>query len=420
MGGARADPRFGDSAWVAPALPAGGDPATDGPRVGAPDHERRWETALRAPFRLASLPLRLVAIGLEAGAGYAGPRYFDPKPNRPPARGPTLTPCISLGAVNDIGVGPAIAWAGFPVSGAALHVDGSWSAIDRRSVSFREVIGERRPVGFTLGGDYDSRPNERYYGTGNEAPETGLSYFLLESTNSEAAFLLGASPLRRLKIGGGYSSTSARRGAHGAPLLEDVFAPADAPFDLRTSRELWYGVTADLSTVDEGRDPSRGVHGRAELRRATGLRAGDPDYDQWRVEGRAYLPVFAKRRVIALRSVYAGVDPRRGTPLLPFYRLEQSEGGSRFAGYDSGRFRDRRILLARIEYRWAILYRMSALALYELGEVAPRTGAFRLRGVHESCGGGLRLGLTDAAALRAELATSVEGLYATLALGSDF
>ena len=418
--GARADARFGDSTWVAPALPTDGDSTAGGSRVAPPDHERRWEAALRAPFRVVFSPLRLLAAGLEAGGGYVGPRYFDPKPPRPRKRGPALAPYVTLGAVDDIGVGPALVWAGFPTADATLHLAGSWSAIDRRRVHFSEAIGDRRPVGFRLRADYDSKPNRRYYGIGNDTRKPDLSYYLLESTNSEAALLLGASPLRQLRIAGGYSSMSPRRGPHAAPRLEDVFAPASVPFEHRSTQELWYGVAADLAALDDGRDPSRGVHGRADLRRAAGLRAGDPDYDQWRLETRAYLPVFAKRRVIAVRGVYAGIEPRGATALLPFYRLAQSDGASRFAGYASERFRDRQLMLGRIEYRWAILYRMSALALYELSEVAPRAGSFGLRGAHRSCGGGLRLGLNDAATLRLEVAKSAEGLQAVLALGGDF
>ena len=406
---------------MAPISPIDDDSTTDGPRVAPPDHERGWETALRAPFRVAFFPLRLIASGLEAGAGYLGPRYFEPKAKGPPQRGPALAPYFTLGAVNDIGVGPGITWVGFPTGDAKLQLGGSWSAIDRRHVRFSETIGDRRLVGFRLRGDYDYKPNRRYYGIGNETPDTSLSYFLLEQTNLEGALHLGASPLRRLRIVGGYSNMSPRRGYHGQPLLEGVFAPASAPFEHRTTQELWYGVTADLAALDDGRDPSRGVHGRVDLRRVAGMRSSDPDYYQWRVEGRAYLPVFAKRRVIAVRGVYAGVDPISGmTTIMPFYRLAQSEGASRFAGYSSERFRDRQLMLARIEYRWEILYRMSAVALYELGEVAPRTGSFSLSGAHSSYGGGLRLGLSDEATLRCEVANSVEGLHAALTLGGDF
>src|SRR5437762_12071960 len=48
---ARAEPRFGDSTWVAPQVPSRDEkPSDPGPRVAEPDHERRWETVLRTPF----------------------------------------------------------------------------------------------------------------------------------------------------------------------------------------------------------------------------------------------------------------------------------------------------------------------------------------------------------------------------------
>ncbi|MEO5619141.1 MAG: BamA/TamA family outer membrane protein [Candidatus Eisenbacteria bacterium] len=332
-----------------------------------------------------------------------------------------MKPYFTVGAANDIGVGPAIVWSGFPTAGSKLQLAGTWSAIDRRRVRFSEVIGDRRPVGFRLRGDYDYRPNRRYFGIGNETPEADRSYYLLESSSAEAELLLGASPLRQLRFGGGFSIMSPRRGYHGTPLLEDVFTPATAPFEHRTTKELWYGVDADLSALDDGRDPSQGIHGRVDLRRAAGLRTRDPDYNQWRVEGRAYLPVFAKRRVIAMRGVYSGVEPTGSTtPILPYYRLAQSEGASRFAGYQSDRFRDRQLMLARIEYRWAIIQRLSAVGLYEMGQVAPSAESFTVRGAHRSYGGGLRLGLSDEGTLRFEAAKSTEGVRVVLSLGGDF
>ncbi len=420
-GGAHAAARFGDSAWVAPRAPLDSPSTAAGPRVAPPDHERGWETALRTPFRIVFFPLRLVSNGLEAAAGPVGRRFLDPKPKGPPKSGVSLGPNVTLGGFNDIGLGPAITLVGFPTADARLRLTGSWSTLDRRRGRFTGIIGDRRPVGIRLRADYDYKPNRRYFGIGNETPESNLSYFLLENTSAEAALLLGASPLRQLRIVGGYSNMSPRRGYRGQPLLEDVFTPAGAPFMHQATRELSYGVTADLAALDDGRDPSLGVHGRADLRRAAGMRSGDPDYYEWRAEGRAYLPVFAKRRVIAVRGVYAGVDPIGGsTTVLPFYRLAQSEGDTRFAGYRSERFRDRQLMLARIEYRWAIIHRLSALALYELGEVAPRAKLFRIADAHMSYGGGLRLGMSDESTIRLEVAKSVEGLKAFLALGGDF
>jgi hypothetical protein len=282
------------------------------------------------------------------------------------------------------------------------------------------VIGDRRRVGFRIRADYDYKPDLRFYGIGNGTPSTDRSIFLLEKTNGEAALLLGSWSLRQLRLVGGYSSMTPLRGYQATPRLEDVFPPGSLPFAGRGTRELLYGVTGDFATLDDARDPSIGWHGRAEWRRAVGVRDRDPDFDRWLLEGRAYAPVFAKRRVIALRGVYAGIAPAGATTTLPFYRLVESDGPLLFAGYPSHRFRDRQLLLGRIEYRWEVWNRIRAVGLYELGEVAPRTSAFTARAARWSYGGGLRYGLTDESALRFEVANSVEGIQATLTMQSAF
>jgi hypothetical protein len=420
-GGAFSDARFGDSAWVAPASPDAGDSAFAGPRVAPRDHERGWESALRAPFRVAFYPLHLLANGLEGGIGILGPRYLDPKPPRPPKLGPILTPAISLGALNDIGVGPALTWPVGPTAHAKLRVAGTWSAIDHRRAHASWTTGERRPVGLRLRAGYDDKPNRRFYGIGNASVAAGLAYFRLASTEAEVAVLLGSSPLRQVAIEGGYSAMSTRRGSHASPLLEDVWKSAGAALAPQSSRDLWFGVAGDYAALDDVRNPSSGAHGQFDVRRLVGVRTSDPGYDQWCLEGRAYLPVFAKRRVIAMRAVYAGVGPGRVAGIdVPFYGLPQSEDASRFAGFSAGRFRDRQLVHARIEYRWEVFHGASALALYDAGEVQPRTGLFRLGDAHVSYGGGVRMGLSDVATIRAELAHSVEGLHAVLILGGDF
>ena len=415
-----AGPRFGDSTWVAPAAMFDSAYTSDGPRVASPDQERAWETALRTPFRIVFFPLRLLGSGLEAAARYVGPRYLSGETKPPPEPGPKVAPFVGLGAVNDIRFGAALTWVAFPIFNSNLRLAGSWSTFDGRTASFSQTIGERRPVGFRLGVDYDYKPNRRYYGIGNNTVATNLSYFLLSSTRAEASLLFGATPLQQLRLGGGYLRMSPGSGYHGEPLLEDTFTPASVPYQDQTTQALWYGVAGALAALDNARDPSLGIQGLLDVRKATGLEATDPDYYQWRLEGRAYAPLLAKRRVIAVRAVYAGVEPAAGTTTLPFYTLPDSRGLSRFAGYATDRFRDRQLMIARVEYRWPLLSRVNVLALYEVGEVAPTAGAFTLRDAHQSYGGGMRVGLSDESALRFELATSVEGLHAFVGLGSDF
>jgi hypothetical protein len=393
----------------------------NGPRVAPRDHERAWETALRTPFRVVFYPVRLVGIGLEAAASYAGPRYFSPKAKPLPQSGVAVAPFVRIGAVNDVSLGAAATWVDFPIAASKLTIMGSWSTFDGRNARFSEVFGDQRPVGFRLGADYDYKPDRRYYGIGNNTSKADLSYFLLSTTNAEAAVLFGVSPRRQLRLVGGYSSMSPGSGYHGSPLLQNVFEISSVPYATQSTQELWYGLTSDFSRLDNTREPSHGIDGRLDLRRAVGIRSSDPDYYQWRAEVRAYVPVFARRRVIALRSVYSGVAPVSGTTtIMPFYRLPESRGSSHFAGYSSDRYRDQQLMLARIEYRWPLIHALDVLALYELGEVAPSAGSFTLRAAHISFGGGLRAGIGDETAFRFELANSDEGVHAYFGVGTEF
>ncbi len=417
-GVAHGEPRFGDSTWVAPNFPTIPDSARAGYRVAPPDHERTWETVLRTPFRIVFLPLRGVARLMEAGVNRYGNRMMEPKPSKPGIR---VVPKLAVGGINDIGAGPVLTWVDFPIRDGRLDARVSWSTANRRRARLSEVLGPNRSVGALINLSYDSRPDRRYFGIGNNVLESSRSYLLLEESSAQVQLLLGASPVRQFRILAGYSDLAPRRAWRGTPRLEDAFAPDSVPYYHRASREYLLGFSGDLALLDQGVDPSLGIHGRVEWQHARGVRTSDPSYNQWLVEGRGYLPVLSPRRVLAFRAVYAGVDPTGDTDALPFYRLVMSDGPLRFAGYSSQRFRDRQLLLARAEYRWLVWHKVSAVALYELGEVAPSAGVFTIPAAHRSYGGGIRAGTGEGTALRIELATSRgNGLYLTLRSGVGF
>ena len=109
------------------------------------------------------------------------------------------------------------------------------------------------------------------------------------------------------------------------------------------------------------------------------------------------MPLFAKRRVIALRSVYSGVAPVSGaTPIMPFYRLPESRGSSHFAGY-TDRYRDQQLMLARISTAGPSSTRWTSPCT-SLAR-SRRTPVLYARAAR-SYGGGLRAGISDEAAFR--------------------
>ena len=407
-------PAFGDSGWIAPA-PVGtieGDFTAAGPRVEGADTEPVGETILRTPFRILFLPLRVLARGVETVAGVAGERAV---PHRTFGRKGSSFKVVPTGVF-----GVRAVHVLDPPHDSQWFIGGSWSLADsRKAAAEYRRGGQSDSWGMAVQASYGLKPTQKYYGIGNSTSEADRSIYLAETGGAGVALRFG--PLtRQVRVFGGWQSTSARRGWNDSPGLLDVFLPAEAPGILEHSSLASLGVGGDLAKVDDLRDPSSGVHLRAEARQYLALSGIDDDFRRFHEEVRAYVPVFAPRRVIAVRALHQSVHPANATTTLPFYDLPETIGAGRFAGYGSQRFRDCHLALARVEYRWLIWDRLWALGLAEVGEVAPSAKALRIADVHESYGGGLRYAFNPTAVVRLEIAKGSEGMVTNISLSEDF
>ncbi|MGH7724036.1 MAG: hypothetical protein ACREOU_01270 [Candidatus Eiseniibacteriota bacterium] len=417
-----AGPAFGDSGWVAP-IPAdslAGDPTKPGPRVAPRDHEPLGETILRTPFRILFLPLRVVALGLEEVAGLAEP-YVAPSTMPREPKDWRITPLFTISGSAGPGVGVGIRRSIDPQHDAAVSLAGGWSLHDTRRVRLRANWGNPHDVpGFALGGDYAFRPNRKFYGIGNFSNANDQSIFLEESGALRLAILFGRRADRQFRLLGGVGTTSARRGYNGSPGVLDVFPEDQVPFMLDATQIYSYGVGADLASVDDMRDPSVGVHARAEVEEVRSFNDSEINFRRWHLEARAYVPVFSKRRVLAFRGLHQIVDPSGDPSTIPFYYLPESSDDGRFAAYKAHRFSDRHLLIGHAEYRWRIWDRLWALAQAEIAEVAGASDQIRIADVHESYGGGLRYAMTDRSMARLSIASGAEGLVIFISLKEDF
>jgi hypothetical protein len=417
--------RFGDSTWVAPTAAAARDtvtPGESGPRVAPPDHEPRAETALRLPFRAAFLPFRLLARGTEATVGRLGGSYLEPHPPAPPTkRSIHIAPTVTYSGTSSLGGGISVVARNPVGTGSKISVAGTWSLNDNRRVTLRSAIGQDVTfVGGRLDFTYDFIPNRRFYGIGNSSDPSRRSIYLREEGRLDGAITIARRPYQQLRLVAGYSDISARRGYRGHPLIDSTFTPAELPFLHRGSQVISYGLAGDIGLLDNARDPSRGFHLRGDGRINRSTDQTDIGYFRWHLEGRAYAPVFAARRVVALRVVYQGVDPTSSSEPVPYYRLPTSDREARFAGYKSGRFTDSQLLLAHVEYRWIIWRRSWVHALYEWGEVAPNWNAFTIPAAHRSYGGGIRYSTGPRNAILLDIAKGSEGFEAYLDFTGDF
>jgi hypothetical protein len=411
-GRAGSEPRFGDSTWVAPSVEIEGTPGAPGPRVARPDHERVWETVVRAPFRVAFFPLRLLASGIEASGAFVErfvpPGSFSREPSK--KRGLKFSPEW---------IGAKVTAQSFVGPGSQLSLKGTW-APSKRKLRLRGHVGEGvSPVGAGMEAVYDFRSSRAFHGIGNFS-DSRRTYFQNRTNAANGYLFAGRSWARRVRVSAGLSDMAVERGSGRSPRSAEVFSEADAPFLTSGSNLWWYGSSADFAALDDSLGPTLGFHFRPEVRRYQNSDDSDVRYDQWRFEARGYVPVFAKRRVLAGRLIYEGVDPRDGSAPVPFYRLPESSDDNRFAGYKSGRFRDRRLAVGRAEYRWEIMPPIWAVALGELGEVASTSSRLTLRGAHPSIGGGLRAKIGEQRVARLDIARGHEGMTVRVDVGADF
>jgi len=409
---ARSEPRFGDSTWVAP-VEIEGLPEGAGPRVAKPDHDRAWEVALRAPFRAVFFPVRLLARGIEASGGMVE-KMFPPGPAfRKPTkqRGLKFSPEL---------IGAKVSYQQFAGPGSNLSLLAVGAPWSNRKVRLRGIVGDGvSPIGFGGEALYDYRPTRAFWGVGNFSNDR-KTYYLRETNAATVFAFTGKDHLRRARVTVGLSDMKASPGDKRTPRAVDVFDPADVPFLTQGSKVWLYGARADFASLDDSLSPALGFHLRPEVVRYRSTDDSNLRYDEWRFEARGYVPVFAKRRVLVGRLVYEGVDPHDGSAPIPFYRLPESADEDRFAAYRTGRFRDRRLAVGRVEYRWEIMRPIWAVALGELGEVAPSSSQLTLRGAHPSIGGGLRAKIGDQQAGRLEIARGHEGWTERIALRVDF
>ena len=418
---ARGEPAFGDSDWVAPAAEARAeDPAAPGPRVAKRDHMGTGELILRLPFRAAFLPLRLIARGAEGAAGYVGD-FLKPAPGQGPPKGRwSITP---IGSV-DPGLGLRVMRRLDSYGDAQVSASGTWAWKDRRNakLSFRSNRDDATH-GLHVEALYRVKPNTVFYGLGNFSQKGNRSVWLGEEGRASAMFHLGSPFEHEVRFLGGVSQLSPRRGFNGGPRGPDVltiFNPADVPFLRTRSSVISFGIAGDLATLDQVRNPSRGLHARAQIEQFRSVDGANLDYRRMHLEGRAYLPVFATRRVLAFRALHDWVDAASGSAPVPFYRLPETADELRWNGYASHRFSDRHLVLGQVEYRWWLTNKVWAVANANAGEVASTASRLRWADLHEAYGIGLRYAPGNRSVARVDAAKGSEGLVLNLTLEDTF
>jgi len=341
--------------------------------------EKPWETALRLPFRIISLPL--------TGLGYVTEHTFllveeTNLVNRArvtfeplPKAGFRILPA-SLG--DHTGLGLALAYSPpYLRHHLVARFDGSLQQYNRTAI--QAAYGP-----MSLGYQYDWRPKERFFGIGPATSIDDVSNFATQSQSMRLG--LGRrfpsrpdpdSPRWETGAWFGPAEIVTRSGrADEEPSFEELF-PAATPYLNQRVEHLVYGGRLALDHRRGRPHWGEGAMTSVEVERfdkpleSLALRTSSTPYTYTRFTYHTEAGVSFYREPRTFRLELQVVDnvPDRTGSILPS-ELASLGGGRGMAGFESGRFHDLDAVSGRLSYIFPVAFRLEFDVHMEMGQVA--------------------------------------------------
>jgi outer membrane protein assembly factor BamA len=195
------------------------------------------------------------------------------------------------------------------------------------------------------------------------------------------------------------------------PSVDDVFSEADAPGFTAQPSYLYNDVFATFDTRDEPGNARAGGYYGLLWRHYKDNDSSLYTFDRMDIELQQFLPIFDKKRVIAVRLRLLATRENEGHE-VPFY-LQPTLGGSnslrRTGDY---RYRDRNAFYSNVEYRWEAFSGLDMALFSDFGTVAPRVKDLHFSDLLGAYGIGFRFNTYKAVFFRIDLAAGgPEGVH---------
>jgi hypothetical protein len=293
-----------------------------------------------------------------------------------------------------------------------------------RWIADLEVARRLGPVDVSLSGRREARDNDLFFGYGNTdvtSPEMPLDP-LTADVGASARFrsrLLRGMATASIKLPQHFSLTATtavvRRELAGTDTADSI----DTLFDVSALPGFVTNTTYLHSELTVAWDTRRRAsrwdgHG---VRSAGGLvlgfadyqhgLAGEPDFVRYGMDLQRIVQLARGPRLLELRLYGEAVTGRRDE--VPFTELPRLGGSNLLRGYVAGRFRDRLAAVGQVRYLWPALSWLAPSIFVDAGRVWASYDELSLRGLRVGFGGGIEVYGRGGLAMRAELATSIDG-----------
>jgi outer membrane protein assembly factor BamA len=290
----------------------------------------------------------------------------------------------------------------------------------RIDFSLPYLFDERFEVGVEA--SYQRNPQEDFYGLGFSSQRGDRVNFSYETPEFQARAMV--KPAKWLNAGvriGTQTNVTIEAGTDPRfPSIEERFSPFDAPGLTEAPDYTYTDLFATVDTRDQPGNARSGSYVGLNWRRYNDSDFNRYSFDAFTLDTHQFLPIFDKKRVIAVRfqlqTTTAGADDE-----VPFYMRPTLGGSDSLRSYADFRFRDRNMAVLNVEYRWEAFSGLDMALFSDFGSVAPRLADLEFAEVRGAYGIGLRFNTYKAVFLRLDLgAGGSEGIRTFLKFSKAF
>ena len=272
----------------------------------------------------------------------------------------------------------------------------------RADLSMPRLFGEKLEIG--VEGSYNRFSQEDFYGLGFDSERDARANFSFRSPGIQLRAMV--TPVSWLNAGvrGGWMGVQVGAGTDDRfPSVTDRFNAPTAPGLTEQPDFSYTDLFTTLDTRDQPGNARAGSYVGVLWRRYNDLDLDRYNFDRVDVDAQQFLPIFDKKRVIALR-VQLWTTAAEDGQFVPFYFQPTLGGSTSLRSASDFRYRDQNVLATTIEYRWEAFSGLDMALFSDIGTVADSFGELSLGDAKGAYGVGLRFNTYKAVFFRVDVA----------------
>jgi len=272
----------------------------------------------------------------------------------------------------------------------------------RADLSLPRLLRERLEVGFET--SYSLNSQEDFYGLGFDSQRADRVNFRFRAPEVQGRVTLTPVSWWNAGVRLGWMGVEVDGGTDRRfPSIEQRFTDRNAPGLVAQPDFSYTDVFTTLDSRDQPGNARQGSYLGVLWRQHT-----DRDFDRYNfhqvdIEAQQFLPIFDKKRVIALRVQLLTTTATDGHE-VPFYFRPTLGGSTSLRNVSDFRYRDRNVLGTTVEYRWEAFSGLDMALFSDFGSVARRVSDLDLGDLPAAYGIGLRFNTYKAVFLRLDVA----------------